>query len=262
MSAGPDPWAALRRFTPARIALGRSGAAQPTRDLLDFALAHAKARDAVHATLDLDALAERLRDLHLDSVRVTSAATDRATYLARPDLGRRLADVSRDRLVAMATEPHDLAIVVADGLSAPAVQSHAVPLLTALKPWIAAAGWRIAPIVVATQARVALGDEVAALLSCRATLVLIGERPGLSAPDSLGAYLTLGPRPGATRDADRNCLSNIRPEGLPYRRAAFQIAWLLNAAFSRGTTGVALKDESDRLIVEGRLPEPARLARG
>jgi ethanolamine ammonia-lyase small subunit len=257
----PDPWAALRRFTPARIALGRAGAAQPTRELLDFALAHARARDAVHTAMDGDGVARAIEGLGYDSFGVHSAAGDRAIYLARPDLGRVLSGDSRAALAALPRADPDLAIVVADGLSAVAVERNAPPLLAALRPWIAAAGWRIAPVVVALQGRVALGDDIAACLAARLVLVLIGERPGLSAPDGLGAYLTFGPRPGITTDADRNCLSNIRPEGLQVERAAFQLAWLVGEALRRGLSGLELKDESDRLVVDGRLPEPARLAR-
>lgn len=254
--AEPDPWAALRRFTPARIALGRAGAAQPTRDALDFALAHALARDAVQAPLDTEALSAAVEGLGHPVIHAASAAPDRTTYLARPDLGRVLDEASEQRL-ASAAGRHDLAIVVADGLSSPAAERNAVPLLAALAPWIASAGWRLAPLVVATQARVALGDAVAETLGAGAVLVLIGERPGLSAPDGLGAYLTFAPKPRRTSDADRNCLSNIRPGGMSFDQAAFRIAWLLGEAFHRGLTGIALKDESDRLIVEGRLPVPA-----
>ncbi|TDR95900.1 ethanolamine ammonia-lyase subunit EutC [Enterovirga rhinocerotis] len=271
MSGGfeADPWDALRRFTPARIALGRAGAAQPTRDLLGFAMAHAQARDAVRIGLDAERVAAEIEGLGLEVVRIASAAPDRTTYLARPDLGRQLSAASDAAFAARDEEGRisregrfDLAIMVADGLSSPAIERNAAPLLAALRPWIAAAGWHLAPIALATQARVALGDAVASRLGTEAVLVLIGERPGLSAPDSLGAYLTFGPKPDATTDADRNCLSNIRPEGLSYERAAFQIAWLLDQALRRRVTGIRLKDESDRLIVEGRLPEPALLPSG
>jgi ethanolamine ammonia-lyase small subunit len=254
--AEPDPWEALRRFTPARIALGRAGAAQPTRDALDFALAHAQARDAVRLPLDADGVAFAIEGIGHRVIRAASAAPDRTTYLARPDLGRLLDEASESRL-ASAAGAFDLAIVVADGLSSPAAERNAAPLLGALAPWIAAAGWSLAPIVLATQARVALGDAVAERLGASAALVLIGERPGLSAPDGLGAYLTFAPKVGHTSDADRNCISNIRAGGMGFDQAAFRIAWLLGEAFRRKLTGVALKDESDRLIVEGRLPVPA-----
>lgn len=264
----PDPWSELRRFTSARIALGRAGGGLPTAEALRFALDHARARDAVRADLDGEAVEAEVAALGFATLRVASAAPDRATYLARPDLGRRLSDGSRVALSAADSSPEarvdgreaelgvQLAIVVADGLSAPAVARHAVPLLGAMRPWLAASGWRTPPVTIASQARVALGDEIGARLGARAVLVLIGERPGLSAPDSLGAYLTLAPRPGRT-DAERNCLSNIRPEGLSYDLAAFRLAWLIEAAFSRGLSGIALKDESDRLVIEGAVPKPA-----
>ena len=252
-----DPWAGLRRFTSARIGLGRAGNGLPTQDVLDFALAHAKARDAVHAELDVPALETALNATGYRPVHVASAVPDRATYLSRPDLGRTLSEASRTILAGLRHgAAADLAIVVADGLSAPAL-AHAAPLLAALQPWIVAEGWTLASLVIATQARVALGDEIADALGARSVLVLIGERPGLSAPDSLGAYLTFAPRPGR-RDAERNCLSNIRPAGLSYSLAAFRLAWLIAAAHRGGLTGVGLKDDSDALLIGGVVPEPGR----
>jgi ethanolamine ammonia-lyase small subunit len=250
----PDPWAGLRRHTPARIALGRSGASLPTAEWLRFGLAHAQARDAVQLGLDAAAVESALQALGATTVVVHSAAADRATYLRRPDLGRRLADADRERLQALATHAPDLAIVVGDGLSARAVHEQAAPLLAALLPLLAAQGLRLAPLVLAHQARVALGDDVGSALAARAVLVLIGERPGLSSPDSLGAYLTWAPRRGRS-DAERNCVSNIRPAGLPPAEAARKLAWLLGAARRLGATGVVLKDESD-----GVLPLPAAAA--
>ncbi len=243
--ARPDPWAQLRALTGARIALGRCGSGQPTAAQLDFAAAHALARDAVHQPLDTDALAEAWAALgHGPARRVHSRADSRATYLQRPDLGRRLAEADAARLAADAATAgeHDLAIVVGDGLAAPAAQNHALPLLAALLPRLA--GRRLAPLVIAEQARVALGDEIGAALRARLVLVLLGERPGLSAPDSLGAYLTYAPRVGR-RDAERNCLSNIRPAGLPPAAAAGKLAWLVDQALSRQLTGIGLKDEAD-----------------
>ncbi|MGY2050390.1 ethanolamine ammonia-lyase subunit EutC [Methylobacterium sp. JK268] len=242
-----EAWARLRALTPARIGLGRAGSGLPTREVLSFALAHAQARDAVHAALDVAALRAGVAGLGCPVVAVASAAPDRATYLRRPDLGRRLDGPSEARLAAAAGSPVDLALVVADGLSARAVHAGAVPLLAALAPALAASGWSLGPVVVAEQARVALGDAVGAALRARAVAVLIGERPGLSSPDSLGVYLTFDPRPGRT-DAERNCLSNIRGAGLRPEVAAFKLHWLLGEAFRRGLTGVALKDESDRLL--------------
>lgn len=238
-----DPWATLRRFTPARLALGRAGASLPTREVLAFALALAQARDAVHAPFDAAAIARGIQALGLRALEVASAAPDRATYLRRPDLGRRLSEDSLVRLDAEPPSRPDLAIVIADGLSATAVGAHAVPVVAALLDAMPD-GLSLAPVALARQARVALGDEVGGALGARCVLLLVGERPGLSSPDSLGAYLTFDPRPGRT-DAERNCVSNIRPEGLPYAVAARKLAWLLAEAFRRRLTGVALKDESD-----------------
>jgi ethanolamine ammonia-lyase small subunit len=228
--------AALRAATPARVGLGRSGAGLPTRALLDVQLAHARARDAVQAQLDAPALAAALA---LPSLEVASAAPDRATFLMNPDLGRRLGP-GGERLAR--TEP-DLALVIADGLSATAVQVHAPPLVAALVPRLK--GWSLGPAVIARQGRVALGDAVGEALGARAVLVLIGERPGLSAADSLGAYLTWAPRTGR-RDHERNCVSNIRdPGGLTPEAAAAKLAWLLTEARRLGFSGVDLKDRQE-----------------
>ncbi|OZA83546.1 MAG: ethanolamine ammonia-lyase, partial [Azorhizobium sp. 39-67-5] len=210
-----DPWLAFARHTPARIALGRTGASLPTQEVLRFALAHAQARDAVHTPFDSNAMAEQVRALGFETLQVASAAPARDVYLRRPDLGRRLSTDSRALLDAAPHGPIDLALVVADGLSSAAVHAQAVPFLAALKPWIEKEKWRVSPVCVAAQARVALGDEVGAALKARAVLVMIGERPGLSSPDSLGLYLTFAPRPGRT-DAERNCISNVRAEGLSH----------------------------------------------
>ncbi len=245
--AAPDPWAALRALTPARIALGRAGQSLPTRAHLEFQLAHARARDAVHRALDADGLGDALAVAGLESLQVRSAAPDRATYLQRPDLGRRLEPASRAALAAAAApDGVNAALVVADGLSAGAAQSHAPPLLAALVPRLRDAGWRLAPAVVAVQARVALGDEIGTLLRARLVLVLLGERPGLSAPHSLGAYLTWDPRPGRT-DAERNCVSNIRPEGLAPTLAAGRLYHLMLEAARRRLSGVTLKADDPML---------------
>lgn len=248
----PDPWHALRTHTAARIALGRSGVSLPTAEWLRFGLAHAQARDAVHQPLDAAALAAQLHDHGFDTLAVASAAPDRPTYLRRPDLGRQLHPASRAALQALPAPaaPPDVLCVLADGLSATAAQQHGLPLLRALRPRLEADGLRLGPVVLATQARVALGDEIGALLRARAVLMLLGERPGLSSPDSLGAYLTWAPRPGRS-DAERNCVSNIRPEGLRAEAAAHKLAWLLLAAARLGASGVALKDDSDGLLVTG-----------
>ncbi len=242
--APADPWQHLRALTPARIALGRAGTSLTTRAHLEFQLAHARARDAVHDALDLPSIARSLGDAGFDTLIVHSAAPDRVRYLQRPDLGRRLTTASR---AALAEAPGtvrdaDLIIVVADGLSARAA-AHAAPLASALVPSLVQEGVRVGPIVVAGQARVALGDEIGAGLGARSVLVLIGERPGLSAPDSLGAYFTWDPRPGRT-DAERNCVSNIRPGGLAFDAAAGRLRFLVLAARRRRLSGVGLKDDT------------------
>lgn len=243
----PDPVTVPAALTPARLALGRAGAGLPTRAALAFAVAHAEARDAVHAVLDTDALAGRLAPLGLEIVRLDSAAPDRATYLRRPDFGRRLSRNARSVLASRVRVPCDVAIVVGDGLSATAVEVNALPLLAALLPRLTGAGLGLGPLVIATQARVAIGDEIGAMLGARLVIVVIGERPGLSAADSLGAYLTYAPRIGRT-DAERNCVSNIREPGLRPARAAHTVAWLAIEATTRALTGVALKDESEAAL--------------
>ncbi|OGB00842.1 MAG: ethanolamine ammonia-lyase [Burkholderiales bacterium RIFCSPHIGHO2_12_FULL_69_20] len=249
-----DPWSDLRRHTPARIALGRSGTSLPTAELLRLAAAHAQARDAVHLPLDVPALAAALLADGWPPLTVQSRAAHREAYLRRPDWGRRLDTASADALQAAATGPVDLAVVLGDGLSAVALQRHALPVLTALRETLAGAlTW--APLVIATQARVALGDEIGALLQARLVLVLLGERPGLSSPDSLGAYLTHAPQVGC-HDAQRNCVSNIRPDGLPPAAAAQRIAWLLREALRRRTSGIALKDDSATALLDHRTPAP------
>jgi ethanolamine ammonia-lyase small subunit len=234
----------LRALTPARVALGRTAASLPTRALLDFTLDHARARDAVHVAFDTDAIATGVAKLGLGVLRVESRASSRKEYLSRPDLGRRLAADSAARLAAEAGTGADIVVVIGDGLSARAVHVHAVALLTCLAPRLNAVGIVVGPVVVAAGARVALGDEIGAILNARMVVMLIGERPGLSAPDSLGAYLTFGPGIGRT-DAERNCVSNIHRAGLDHDEAAAKIAWLAREGLARELTGVALKDESD-----------------
>ncbi len=237
----------LRGLTQARVGLGRAGQAMPTRALLEFQLAHARARDAVQAELSGDGFGAAIGR---PVVMVESRAGDHAAYLQRPDLGRVLRDADRARLLP---GDFDVVFVVADGLSATAVHTHAASVLLALVDLLPE--WKIAPVVLARRARVALGDDIGAALGARLVVVLIGERPGLSAPDSLGAYLTWNPRIGCA-DSERNCVSNIRPpHGLGYAAAADRIAWLMRAARERQLTGVALKDESTGaapLIGKGR----------
>ncbi|BDA82883.1 ethanolamine ammonia-lyase light chain [Aureimonas sp. SA4125] len=242
----PHPIAALRRFTAARIGLGRHGAGLPTAASLDFAEAHARARDAVHAAFDVDAISARLEAAGLDPLRVSSAAPGRALYLRRPDLGRQL-DPASVPLLPMGTAP-DLVLVIGDGLSAHAVNSYGAETALAILALLPRA-WRIAPPVLATGARVALSDPIGERLGARLALMLIGERPGLSAADSLGAYLTFGPRAGRT-DADRNCVSNIRAGGLTPALAAVKIAGLLMRAHALGLSGVSLKDDAGLIEAE------------
>jgi len=246
----PSPWTEWRAATPARIALGRAGDALPTDELLRFGWAHAAARDAIHAQPDLDALEATLAAQGWPLVRVASKAGDRATFLRRPDLGRRLLPEHARQLAALRGDHGgecDLCLVLADGLSALAIERHAPPLLAALRPLLPP-GLQVAPLLLATQARVALADDIGQQLRARLSVILIGERPGLSAPDSLGLYLTFGPRVGHT-DAQRNCISNVRPEGLPPPAAAARLAWLIRAALGRGLSGVALKDESEQAVL-------------
>lgn len=239
-----DAWAHLKVLTGARIALGRAGGSLPTAEVLGFSAAHAAARDAVWSELDLDRLEADLSALGvgLAALRLSSCAPDRATYLRRPDLGRRLEPASAARLAAARDGGCDVAIVVGDGLSATAAQAHAPALVAALVARWRGRGLRVGPLTLVRQARVAVMDPVGAALGARAALILLGERPGLGSPDSLGAYLVYGPRPGRT-DAERNCVSNVRPEGLPVPAAAELLGWLTGQALGRGLSGVELKDD-------------------
>jgi ethanolamine ammonia-lyase small subunit len=276
----------LRRFTTARVALGRHGASLPTHPQLALQLAHAMARDAVHTALDAAALRAALtappppppqsaaplspglpkqpeyppqrppQQQPLpqapagaaggDGQRcliVHSAAATREVYLQRPDLGRQLSAESRETLLALPRAEYDLAFVIADGLSALAIQQHAAPFLSTLRPRLQAANFTIAPLAIALQARVAIGDEIGELLQAKTVVVLIGERPGLSSPDSMGIYMTWSPRRGLTDEA-RNCISNVRPAGLSYEAAAYKLHYLLDQARKRQLSGVQLKDET------------------
>ena len=242
-------WAELRKLTSARIGLKRTGASLATGPLLEFQLAHARARDAVHAPFDATRLAADMAGLGVPILTIASAAADRQRYLMRPDLGRRLAPDAEATLAPHAGH-YDVVFVVTDGLSARAVATHAQPVLAQVLPGLLADEWRIAPFVIVRHGRVAIGDAIAAALGADSVVVLIGERPGLTAPDSMGAYLTWQPRPQTT-DADRNCISNIRPEGIGYADAAFKLAHLLRAMRARRLSGVRLKDYSDRLLLGG-----------
>ena len=242
----------LRDLTPARVGLGRAGASLPTAALLEFTLDHARARDAVHAAFDAPALVAGLGALGLPAFEVRSRASNRQDYLRRPDLGRQPDQASQSLLASRNAGPCQLAIVVGDGLSPAAVKAHAIELVRRLGARLAADRIGIGHAVVATGARVALGDEIGQILAARMVVMLIGERPGLSAPDSLGAYLTFAPRTGRG-DAERNCVSNIHRAGLSYDEAAFRIAWLIREGLAREITGVVLKDESSA-ATPGRLP--------
>ena len=249
-----DAWADLRRLTAARIALGRAGSSLPTRPHLEFQLAHARARDAVHAELDSEALAMQLRAAGHETLLLASAAPDRATYLQRPDLGRALSPQSRALLerrrkpevlagAAPATPRYDVAFVIADGLSALAATQHAGPLLAEISRLLAGKEWTIAPLAVVNQGRVAIADEIGECLGAGIVVMLIGERPGLSTPDSLGIYLTYAPKVGRT-DAQRNCISNIRGSGQSPKAAAATLFYLLTEARRRRISGTGLKDET------------------
>jgi ethanolamine ammonia-lyase small subunit len=266
-----QPFKALSQFTPARIGLGRTGVSLPTDAQLDFQQAHARARDAVHRPLDVEALRAEIEALGLPTLPLQSAAGSRQIYLQRPDLGRRLGVASRQQLEALRADRHaggvrsfDIAFAVVDGLSALAVQRHVAPLLAEVLARLnpaaggvgagvgdeAAVRWRVAPVAVVEQGRVAVGDPIGELLDADIVVVLIGERPGLSSPDSLGIYFTWAPRPGRN-DAERNCISNVRPEGLGYAEAATRLVYLLEQARSRQLSGVDLKDDTAPTAIVG-----------
>jgi ethanolamine ammonia-lyase small subunit len=242
--ATPDPWNHLRRHSAARIALGRAGGSMPTEEVLAFSAAHAAARDAVHAVLDIDQLESDLHALTLHCIHLGSSATDRQTYLQRPDLGRLLDEPSATRLAAhaQATGAVDLALIVSDGLSAPAAQGQASPLLGCLAPMLRSSGLSLSPVFLVRHGRVAIEDEIGHAIGARAALILLGERPGLGSADSLGAYLVFGPRRGRS-DAERNCVSNIRPGGLEFPAAAATLHYLIVESLRRQISGIALKDE-------------------
>lgn len=238
-----DPWFALRRFTQARIGQGRAGCGTPTSAQLDFQLAHAMARDAVHQPWAIEGFAESVTTLGLDTLMLATPITSREQYLQRPDQGRRLNEQSRERLRSYGTKACDVALIVSNGLSSSAVHNHGLPLLEAIAAAYANNSLTIGPICLVPNGRVALADEIGSLLNARLSLMIVGERPGLSAADSLGAYLTYAPRIGNT-DAERNCLSNIRPpNGLSYREAAAKLTYLGRQALQCGFSGVALKDD-------------------
>ncbi|WP_058975521.1 ethanolamine ammonia-lyase subunit EutC [Pseudomonas syringae] len=247
-----NPWLELRRLTPARIALGRTGTSLPTSAQLDFQAAHAQARDAVHLAFDHAAISAQLAEKGRENILLHSAAADRDSYLQRPDLGRRLNNESAQTLREYAAAHPgglDLAVVVADGLSALAVHRHAVPFLTRLEEQASAEGWTLSPVLMVEQGRVAVADEIGELLGAKMVVILIGERPGLSSPDSLGLYFTYAPKVGLN-DAHRNCISNVRLEGLSYAMAAHRLLYLMREACKRQISGVSLKDEAQLNTLE------------
>ncbi|HEV8605351.1 MAG TPA: ethanolamine ammonia-lyase subunit EutC [Tepidisphaeraceae bacterium] len=244
-----DVWRSLRKYTPARIAIGRAGGSLPTGEVLDFAWAHAEARDAVKMELDVEKLAGAIEELGVKCHRLESAAGDRESYVRRPDLGRRLSDESRRVLEGLnpPTASCDVAIIVADGLSAMAAQGQAVRVLEGLLPMLASSKIGVGPVCVVRNGRVAIEDEIGEMLGAKAAVILLGERPGLGTADSLGAYLVFGPKVGRT-DAERNCVSNIREAGMRAEVAAETIGYLLGEALRRRISGVGLKDERVRRI--------------
>ncbi|MEB0025010.1 ethanolamine ammonia-lyase subunit EutC [Pseudomonas sp. MH9.2] len=253
-----NPWLELRRLTPARIALGRTGTSLPTRAQLDFQYAHAQARDAVHLPFDHAGLRAQMAERGRDTLLLHSAALDRHSYLQRPDLGRRLNEASAQQLRDYAlAHPGgvDLAVVIADGLSALAVHRHALPFLARMEEQTLSEGWSLSPVILVEQGRVAVADEIGELLGAKMVVILIGERPGLSSPDSLGLYFTYGPKVGLT-DAYRNCISNVRLEGLSYGMAAHRLLYLMREACRRQLSGVNLKDEAQLHTLESDAPLP------
>jgi ethanolamine ammonia-lyase small subunit len=232
-----DDWQDLTRYTPARLALGRAGNGLPTARVLEFQLAHARARDAVHAPFDTNALAAALAPF--SAVLLHTQAHSRLDYLTNPDLGRSLDADSRTRLVLGV---YDAALIIADGLSATAIARHGAALVRAILDSTPATRW--APIAIVTNGRVAVGDDVAEALGAEMAVVLIGERPGLTATDGIGVYLTFAPKPGITKDADRNCISNVRPEGLPLAEAVHRLRWLMQQSRQLQLSGVALKEDA------------------
>jgi ethanolamine ammonia-lyase small subunit len=242
-----NSWENLKQYTDARIALGRAGASIPTAEWLQFKLAHAQAKDAVWQEFHKEQIAEQLHEMGMDTVFVESVSENKQEYLTRPDLGRRLSEQSLIRLHEKNIPQADILIIVGDGLSSKAVNAHAVPVIRQLAPYIEKMGKTVFPVVIAQGARVALGDEIGETLKAKAAIMLIGERPGLSSADSLGIYLTWNPMVGRL-DSERNCISNIRPQGLIYPKAAFKLAWLLEHSFAESRTGILLKDLSDEPV--------------
>jgi len=239
-SISDDSLNPLKEFTAARIGIGRSGTSIPTKQSLAFKLAHAHARDAVYSRLDIDALSADIKQFDLPVILLHSKAGNRAEYLQRPDLGRKLKKSSANQLKEYAGD-YDVSIILADGLSAAAINENVIGLLDHLIPLFTAAKLKLAPICFIEQGRVAVSDKIAHLLNAELSIILIGERPGLSSADSIGAYMTYEPKPGLT-DESRNCISNIRPQGLAFKPAAEKLFYLVQEAFRMKLSGVGLKD--------------------
>lgn len=239
-----NPWASLNQFTPARIALGRAGMSLPTRACLEFQLAHALARDAVTMPLDFAGMEQRLNLHGYHTVALQTRAENQQMYLQRPDLGRLLSAPALACLRHTPPDTADAVVVVADGLSSMAIERHAEPFLSLLLPELQAKGYERPPLCLVKHGRVAIGDAIAEHYAARLCIVMIGERPGLSSPDSMGIYFTYQARSGISTDADRNCISNIHSNGLSYERALRKLLFLLNEAEKLKLSGVNLKDET------------------
>ncbi len=239
-----DPWQSLKQLTSARIALGRTGHSLPTHEILQFGFAHALTKDAIYTELNSKFLEDELMKYHFSVLNVCSQANSKKTYLMNPNLGRNLTQDSESLLAIQTLKPNSVAIIFGDGLSATAIHKHAIPLLLEFNSLLKESlQFSLSPIIIAKYARVGLSDVIGEKLNCIASIIFIGERPGLSSPDSLGIYLTWQPKIGK-KDSERNCISNIRQQGLSYKTAAFKTFWLLNAAAKINASGITLKDES------------------
>ncbi len=257
----PDPWSDLRRFTTARIALGRAGGSVPTHELLAFQMHHARAVDAVYTEFDRESLAEELGAEGINSILLDTRVGTREEYLQRPDYGRRLSGASRERLERMAAseEPREVVLAVVDGLSATAVHRNALAVVSGLYKSLSRSGHSVATVPLVRYGRVALQDEIASIMKADLVVSLIGERPGLGSPDSLGAYLVFNPRIGNT-DANRNCVSNIRPEGLPWDAAIETLHWLITESLRRKISGIELKDDRHLNVLDVSRGEDPKLS--
>ena len=244
-----DAWQFLQNYTPARIARGRAGHSIPTSELLKFQADHAQARDAVYSQLNTQQLNKSITEtFDLQILNLKNEINNRSQYLQRPDLGRTLSQASRENLMSINSSKSDICFVITDGLSAEAVNQNALSVLEILIPKLRAINWKIAPICIVEQGRVAIADEVGFLLKSEIVIILIGERPGLTSPSSMGAYITFHPHVGMT-DESRNCVSNIRPEGLNFQMATDKILYLLTEMKTKKLSGVGLKDESDGIVL-------------